>query len=309
LNPKNFKAHEQLGICYQNGWGVSKFDHKKAIESFKLAIQDVTHDDNNSDAYIALAEYYEEGMHLPKNPKKAFELYKEAAALDNPKGTSKLAESYTLGLVCKQDLEAAELLNKKTTCLKTLIFIAKNKEFASTLQQVAFQIKEHLPKFAHSLNPMVRKGVVDFDSIQLTKSTSAMPDIKQLSQMSAENDPLTLIFLAHNYAAGNKKLGFEQNTSKALELFDKVGEKQQGLRLLADYYREGKVVKRDIKKAEEFLCEAARLGHKDTEAKLISRQQDRIAAIRHSGSPISRHPPATDTPAPPREIQKSFHPT
>lgn len=60
-------------------------------------------DANESFAISALADYYETGKYLKKDPKKAVELYEKAAYLGNARSQNDLGNIYGLGKIVKQD--------------------------------------------------------------------------------------------------------------------------------------------------------------------------------------------------------------
>ncbi|TYK65276.1 tetratricopeptide repeat protein [Colwellia echini] len=90
-------AQYQMGLIYQNGYGVSK-DGAKAIELFTLAA-----DQNNPDAQFELSLYYSSGKFIKQDLKKAFELTHKAAKKDILSAQFNLAVMYANGLGVEQD--------------------------------------------------------------------------------------------------------------------------------------------------------------------------------------------------------------
>jgi len=90
-------AQYQMGLVYQNGYGIGK-DGMKALALFQLAA-----DQNYPDAQFELGLIYTEGKLVKKDLKKAFEFTEKAAKKNLSSAQFNLAVMYANGEGVKQD--------------------------------------------------------------------------------------------------------------------------------------------------------------------------------------------------------------
>ena len=100
-------AQYNLGVMYDNGWGVRQ-DYIKAVELYQKAA-----DQGNADALSNLGVMYESGQSVKQDYKKAVELFEEAAAQGNAFAQINLGEMYVAGKGVKKDYVKARELFKK----------------------------------------------------------------------------------------------------------------------------------------------------------------------------------------------------
>ncbi len=98
------KAQHRLGIMYYNGQDGVEQSYEKAAEWYQKAIET---DPDFPDAYNSLGGCYLDGEGVPKNQKKALELYKKAAELGNAHAPFNIGLIYEQGLGVETDNEEA----------------------------------------------------------------------------------------------------------------------------------------------------------------------------------------------------------
>lgn len=153
LNKKNYKNLLALAIMYENGYGCDQ-DIEEAIKILKKnpeenakyylgylyynnkdytnAIKYWKKIPNNSDALHQLGKMYRYGYGVKKNEKKAFELVKKSALLNNDIGKTILGIYYTDGIGCDKNLKLASKEFKEvmetTNKLSKLSIVENSKE-------------------------------------------------------------------------------------------------------------------------------------------------------------------------------------
>ena len=95
------KAQTKLGICYCNGWGVSK-DYLQAVSWFRQAAEQ-----GEANAQANLGVCYYNGWGVGQNYSQAVYWYKKAAEQDEASGQTNLGVCYYNGLGVKQDYNLA----------------------------------------------------------------------------------------------------------------------------------------------------------------------------------------------------------
>ena len=104
-NHNDADAQFHLGFCYESGFYELYpliRGHETAIEWFKKSAER-----GCSLAQEKLANYYDLGLYVKKDPRKSFELYKAAAEQGSPLGQLRLAYCYSLGKYVNKDPKKA----------------------------------------------------------------------------------------------------------------------------------------------------------------------------------------------------------
>ncbi len=99
----NATAQYNLGLMYDNGWGVPKND-KIAVKWYRLAAEQ-----GNASAQYNLGLMYDNGKGVPKNDKIAVKWYKLAAEQGNAGAQSNLGAMYANGTGVLQDYVRAHM--------------------------------------------------------------------------------------------------------------------------------------------------------------------------------------------------------
>jgi hypothetical protein len=96
-NAGNQQAQRNLGVIYEQGFGVNK-DPAQAAIWFRRAAET-----GNRDAIFQLATMYEQGRGVPQDEKQALDWYRKAALLGDADSQVKIARAYQDGKVVDKD--------------------------------------------------------------------------------------------------------------------------------------------------------------------------------------------------------------
>lgn len=218
-------SQNNLGFCYENGFGVAKPDLNEAIKWYKKAAEN-----DNMHAKHNLAVLYFEGKGVKKNTKKAFELCLDAAEAGHLGAQTHLGICYQQGIGVKKDEKKAFEWIRKA---------AYNKESNETCY--------------YNLGHCYYYGIgviADFGEA-----------VRWFKKAAELNHPIAQHTLGHCYRTGR---GVVANSKKAFEFYKKAAENgyADSQYNLAMCYETGTGVKKDIQLAKKWYEKAAKNGVK-----------------------------------------------
>ncbi|CAB4415373.1 unnamed protein product [Rhizophagus irregularis] len=177
-------AQYNLGLYYQNGWGIEKDEIKAFIWYEKSAKQD------NSDAQNYLGFLYKNGINIQKDLEKSFFWYQKSAINGNKIAQYNLGNFYRYGWGIEKDEIEAQKWYKKLAGPHNKFFV-KNEEL---LQNINAENKETIINDITNDNPFnyiqfnepIINTNCEIDSIFITVKATISPGISDTSYIEVE---------------------------------------------------------------------------------------------------------------------------
>ncbi|MBQ3239938.1 MAG: sel1 repeat family protein, partial [Akkermansia sp.] len=268
-------AQFNLGVCYENGWGVPK-DAAEAVKWYRAAAEQ-----GYADAQFNLAQCYRNGRGVPKDEAEAVKWYRAAAEQGYADAQFNLAQCYMNGRgVPKDEAEAvkwhraaAEQGDAEAQYLLGTLYI-----MGIGVDQDASEAEKWFRAAAEQGNADAQDELKEFEDVRVLLRRARQGDaesqyelaVKYEMSFAVNTDEKEALFWYRKAAAQGHRQAKFMLSSEAFNYMLKVAREGRGgyFFLVAYRYEYGIGTKKNMEKARYWYKKAAEEGHYRSKQKL-----------------------------------------
>jgi len=224
LESMNILSESEMLDLYRN---ALKHEEERRKEMPSILGQDYENDARrlkdmiNTDDMVKLGVCYEKGIRMPKDEKKAVELYQLASDMGNTDAMVKLGVCYEKGIgMPKDEKKAVELYQQASDMGNTIATVNLDACYCSGIgvpkdEKKGIALFQHLSDMGNT-NAMVLLGLCYLEGKRIGKDEKKATELFQ--RASDMNNTFGMYFLAWRYGDGK---GVEKDEKKAFELLER----------------------------------------------------------------------------------------